>query len=112
MDKFVKKGLEFGAGMTAITLEAITNAVNKLEKDGKIDKKEGEKMVQDVISKYKAASKKYAADVQSQIDQSMKGNPIVTKKDIKNINARLDKEIKNLNSKISKMAKPSKKSKK
>lgn len=110
MDKNVKKGLEFGIGMTSITLEALTNALNKLEKEGKLNKKDGEKMAREVISKYQAAGRKYAAEVHSQMSRAMKANPIATKEDMKDLNARLNKQIKDLNAKIDRMSSSSKKS--
>jgi polyhydroxyalkanoate synthesis regulator phasin len=94
MDELMKKGLELGLGITAITVGALTEAMNKLEKEGKISRKEGERMVRDVVDKYHAKNKKYMDDMQKQLEGLMKSMPFATKKDIENINARIERMFK------------------
>ncbi|MGA3020883.1 MAG: hypothetical protein ABSD68_02960 [Candidatus Micrarchaeales archaeon] len=94
MDQLVKKGLELGLGITAITVGALTEAMNKLEKEGKISRKEGERMVHDIVNKYHANNKKYMTDMQKQLDGLMKAMPFATKKDIDSINAKIERIFK------------------
>ncbi len=105
MDKRVKKGLEFGMGLAYITAGAMKDAADMLEKKGKISHKEGEKMVRATIKQYQAQSVKYAKDVQVQINSLMKKAPsFASKKEIAELNAKIDKVIKQV-SKASKQKK-------
>lgn len=97
MDKFVKQGLEFGAGMTYMTMDALNKALKKLEKEGKINRRDSEKLVRDTVRGYQAMGSKYARQMESQVGQFIKKNPWATKKDIENLQAqikRIDKLIK------------------
>ena len=92
MDKNVKKGLELGAGITYMAIDAVTAALSKLERDGKISRKESQKAVKDLMAQYDELSKNYAKDVQSKIDEVVRANKkLVTKKDIAYINAQMKK---------------------
>jgi len=95
--KSMKDGLvEFGIGIVSyVAADAIVTAVKKLEKEGKLNRKEGEKLVHDVVQKYQTAGRKYGKDLQSHIDsvmeESIKASPFATKKDIDDINRKLDR---------------------
>lgn len=91
MDKTVKKGLEFGVGIGYITVEALDDLLDQLAKKGKISKAEGEKMVRDLASKYQTAGKGYSKEVQARLDKLMKQAPFATKKDIADLNAKIDR---------------------
>lgn len=90
MDKMVKKGLEIGLGVTAITVAALMEVMNSLEKQGKINRKEGEKMVHEMAKKYGAQGAQYAAKMQGQLKDLVKSAPFASKKDIEMINAKID----------------------
>jgi polyhydroxyalkanoate synthesis regulator phasin len=104
MDKLVKKGLEFGMGVAYITAGALKDAADIMEKKGKISHKQGEKMVQDTIKQYQAQSVKLAKDVRAQINGMMKKAPFASKKEMADLNAKIDKIIKQV-SKASKSKK-------
>lgn len=89
MDKNVKKGLEFGAGLVYLTVGALAAGADKLAKEGKISRKDSEKLVKDVLKQYQAQGNRYAKQMQSQAAVFMKKNPIATKKDIAELNAKI-----------------------
>jgi polyhydroxyalkanoate synthesis regulator phasin len=91
MDKIVRRSLEFGLGVGYITVEALERAMDKLAKEGKISKKDGEKMVRDLASKYEIAGRKYSDEVQARLDRFVNQAPFATKKDIADLNAKLDR---------------------
>lgn len=93
MDKNMKRGLELGVGVTYLALDAVNETLNRLEKEGKINRKDSEKAVREVIKQYQSQSSKYAKEAQKQVDAIIKSNKIVTKKDL----VRIDAEIKKLN---------------
>jgi polyhydroxyalkanoate synthesis regulator phasin len=86
----VKKSLEFGLGVGYITVEALNDAMDRLAKEGKISRKEGEKMVREVMSKYHVKGAAYSKEMQANLDRIMKAAPFATKKDIANLNAKID----------------------
>ncbi len=95
--KSIRDGLvEFGIGIVSyVAADAIVTAVKKLEKEGKLNRKEGERLMHDVVQKYQTAGRKYGKDLQSHIDsvmeESIKASPFATKKDIEDINRKLDR---------------------
>jgi|SRR5271157_5336716 len=91
MDKIVKKSLEFGVGVGYITVEALEDAMDRLAKGGKISKTDGEKMVRELVSKYEIAGSKYSKDVQARLDKFVKQAPFATKKDIADLNAKINR---------------------
>jgi polyhydroxyalkanoate synthesis regulator phasin len=100
MDKNIKKGLEFGMGLAYITADALKNAVDAMEKKGKLSHKEGEKMVKATIKSYQQQSVKYAQNVKSQINGMMKKSPFATKKEMADLNAKIDDVIKKMNKRM------------
>jgi polyhydroxyalkanoate synthesis regulator phasin len=99
MDKLTKRGLEIGLGVAAITITALGEVMKDLEQQGKISRKDGEKMVRDMAKKYKVEGAKYAKRAQSQMNELMKSSPIVTRKDLDEINAKIEKINKQLSRK-------------
>ncbi len=97
MDKMVKKGLEFGMGVAYITASALKEAANILEKKEKISHKEGERMVRATVRQYQAQSVKYAKSVKVQINRMAKKAPFASKKDMAELNAKIDAVIKQMN---------------
>lgn len=97
--KSIKDGLvEFGIGIVSyVAADAIVTAVKKLEKEGKLNRKEGEKLMHDVIQKYQTAGSKYGKDLQAHIDsvmeESIRASPFATKKDVEDINRKLDRVV-------------------
>ncbi len=98
MDKFVKKGMEFGVGVAYMAVKAMNGALDKLEKEGKIDRKDSERLVRETVKKYEAQGDRYAKSVKSQMDSLTKSAaPFVTKKEMKELNDRIDSISKMLN---------------
>ncbi len=95
--KSMKNGfVEFGMGVVSyVAADAIVTAVKKLEKEGKLNRKEGERFMKEVVEKYQTASRNYGKTMQSQIDSMMdeqiKSSPFATKKQVQDLNARLDR---------------------
>jgi polyhydroxyalkanoate synthesis regulator phasin len=89
MEKNMKKWIEFGLGVAAITGEALNEAMTKLEKEGKISRKDGKRMVDAMISKYKSKQSKYESDARAQMASFMKTLPFATKKDIADLNRKI-----------------------
>lgn len=97
MDKNLKNGIKIGVGVAYLALDAMNNALEKLQKEGKISKKDSERLVQQMAKEYEAKGRKYAEQAQKQVDAMIKSNHLVTKKDLAKINAelvRLNKQIK------------------
>lgn len=101
VDKMVAKGMDFGAGVAYLAVGAMTDALHKLEKEGKIDKEVSEKLVQEATKKYEAEGKKYLKKVKGQMDQLMKSSPFVTRKQMDELNAK----IKSINKLLAKSTK-------
>lgn len=96
-DKSVKKGLvELGVSVVSyVVVDAVSKAVKNMEREGKLSKKEGERMVREVVNKYQTKSSQYAKEAQSKVDDlmkaSVKASPFATKEDIENLNAKIDR---------------------
>lgn len=104
----IKKGLvEIGIGVASyMIVNAVANEIKKLEKEGKLNKKDGEKMMNDAMNKYQTTKSKYAKDIQAQVNNLIKASPFATKKDIEALNAKMDKLImSSKNTKINKTKK-------
>ncbi|VVB76863.1 Poly(hydroxyalcanoate) granule associated protein (phasin) [uncultured archaeon] len=105
MDEFVKRGLKFGLGVSYITLDAVNDALDRLAKEGKISKADGEKMVRELTAKYTAERaqrvkeaqarmqkrmKEMQKEMQKQFDGAIKAAPFATKKDVASLNAKIE----------------------
>ncbi len=108
MDKLVKKGIELGVGVTAITIAALAEGMSVLEKQGKISQKEGERIVSEMSKKYGERGTKLAAQMHAQFNDIAKAaEPYATKKDIETINAsiaRISKQLGMTNKTVAKKA--------
>ena len=108
MDKLVKKGIELGVGLTAITIAALAEGMSVLEKQGKISQKEGERIVSEMSKKYGERGTKLAAQMHAQFNDIAKAaEPYATKKDIETINAsiaRISKQLGMTNKTVAKKA--------
>ena len=97
VDKMVKQGVEFGVGLALIAVKSLNGALDKLEKEGKIDSKASERLVSEAVKRYEAEGEKYAKSVQSQMDRLAKSTfPYISKKQMKEINkemARISKTL-------------------
>jgi polyhydroxyalkanoate synthesis regulator phasin len=94
MDKNVKKGLQFGVGVGYIAVEALEEAMGRLAKEGRINQRDAEKMVRDLATKYRLAGNEYSKEVQAKLDKFVKQAPFATKKDIADLNAKIDRMAK------------------
>jgi len=91
MDKLVNMGMKFGVGVAYIAVKAMNGALDKLEKEGKINKKDSERLVRETVKKYESQGEKYAKTVKNQMDGLTKSAaPFVTKKEMKELNDRID----------------------
>jgi polyhydroxyalkanoate synthesis regulator phasin len=99
MDKTTKKVLAIGLGVAAITMSALNDVMTELEKEGKVSRKDGEKMVRELAKKYKKQGVKYADKAQKQFGALMKKYPVVTQKDIDDIYAEIEKINKHISKK-------------
>lgn len=81
--------------VSLVATDAMTNAVKTLEKEGKLNRKDAQKTLNSVAKRYKAASERYAKELQVQLDrlvkQSVKSNPFVTQKDLDELRNRMEK---------------------
>lgn len=70
-------------------------AVKQLEKEGKLSRRDGRKLMRDAVKKYESTSQRYAQNVSSKVDElvkeRIKASPFATKEDLKNLTARVDK---------------------
>ncbi len=100
MDKKTKKELEgLGIGVaSAVIVGVLATTVRKMQKEGKLNKREGEKIIKNTMAQVNAASTKYAGEAQEQVDKvlkaSVKASPFATKKEIRDLNAKMDKLMK------------------
>jgi polyhydroxyalkanoate synthesis regulator phasin len=98
-----KELLEIGVAVAAIIVIAeVANAAYKLEKKGKLNKKEAGKMVQDAVSKYQRAGTKYVKEAQVELDKLAKASPFVTKSYIRRLNLKVDQLSKKAAAKVAK----------
>jgi polyhydroxyalkanoate synthesis regulator phasin len=111
MNQDIKKGLvDLGIGVASyVIIESLTNTVHKMEKEGKLNKKEGERMVREAVSKYEAGSAKYTKVAMEQLDNLIKASPFATKKDIEELHARLDRLNKSSQKAAGRLSKQAKK---
>lgn len=96
-----KSLIELGIGIVSlVATDAILNTVKTLEKEGKFNKKDTDKILKEVSKKYKLVTTKYSKDLQSQLDrlvkEGSKANPFVTKKDLEELRAKMEKLDKSL----------------
>ena len=96
MDKMVMKGLEIGLGVASMTANALNEAVKVMEKKGKLSHKDGEKIVRATIKSYQDQSIKYAKNVRSQMNSMMKKAPFATKKEMDDLDAKINKVMKEM----------------
>ncbi len=109
LDNFVQNSVKFGIGMTYLTLDSVTKAMKKLEKQGKINKKESEKFVNDMVKEYKTKGALYAKEMQKQMKKQTgklaKNAPLVSQKDIDALNAKAAELSKQLDRQLKKQMK-------
>ncbi len=97
VDKLVRQGIEFGFGVASITVKALNKALDDLEKEGKLDKKDSEKLVLETVKKYEKECDKYVKDVKAQLDKAKKSMPKLSKKELSEVNKRMNEINKMLN---------------
>ncbi len=92
----MKKDLvEVGIGVASVVIaEVLGTTIYKMQKDGKLNKKEGEKMMRDTIAKVRATGTRYAKQANSQMSNLAKASPFATKREMAQLNAKIDKLIK------------------
>ena len=96
MGKMVKKSIEFGIGAAYLTVEALHAALDTLEKDGKISKKDSERLVKETVKKYEVQGGKYAKKVRHEMDSIAKSTSFATKKEMDELNVKIESISKQL----------------
>lgn len=97
MDEKTKKELEeLGIGVASVAIVGVLAAtIRKMQKEGKLNKKEGERMLHQAIAGIRSVSTKYAkvanADMDRVVKAGTKASPFATKKEIAQLNAKIDK---------------------
>ncbi|MCL5412811.1 MAG: hypothetical protein M1569_00175 [Candidatus Marsarchaeota archaeon] len=97
VDKLVRKGIEFGFGVASITVKALNKALDELEKEGHMDKKDSERLVLETVKRYEKEGDAYAKSVKAEMDRLSKSVPDLTKKEMKELNKKIDSITKMLN---------------
>ncbi|MBW6461609.1 MAG: phasin family protein [DPANN group archaeon] len=85
-----KVGL-FGIGVAAITKDKAEALVKDLIKKGDLNKDEGKKLVAELIEKSKKSTKDLETTINSQVTDIIKKTDLATKKEIKVLEAKIQK---------------------
>ena len=88
-DTIRKMGL-FGIGAWALTEEKITEFVNDLVDRGEINKEEGKKYVNEIISARKKQKEDLEQNISTKVQDMLDKADLVTKKEIKGIEDKID----------------------
>ncbi len=91
MFELLHKMMYTGIGFAAMTEEKARNIVSEMEKKGQVSAEEGKRIVDDMVSNAKEQSAEFRNMVNEEVSKVMESINPVTKKDIEEIKARLDK---------------------
>jgi polyhydroxyalkanoate synthesis regulator phasin len=94
MRKKVKKGVMIGLGLAAITKDAVEKRVKKLQKQGKLNKKEARKFLNKVSKTAKTKQGRILKIVNKEVDKAFKAIKVAANKDLRKFEKRRSKKKK------------------
>jgi polyhydroxyalkanoate synthesis regulator phasin len=86
----IKKSIYLGLGVLTITKEKIEILVDELIEKGQISKEEKPKILQDIIQRINQEQKALSTKVRMMVKKAIDELGLVTKKDVEELNSRLE----------------------
>ncbi len=85
----LKKTLQLGFGITALTKEKAEKFVKEAKKHYNLNEKEGKKLVADLLKQSDKTQKEIAGIVKKHVDLAVNATGLATKKDLANLEKKL-----------------------
>ncbi len=99
MSNLIKKTILTGLGLASLTKEKAEKITNDLIKEGEVSKSEGAKLVKELLEKAEDNQKTIEKHVEKTVHGVLKKLNIPSRKDIIELNSKIEKLDKELNSK-------------
>ncbi len=99
MSDLIKKTILTGLGLVSLTKEKAEKITKDLIKEGEVSKSEGSKLVKELLEKAEANQKTIEKHVEKTVHGVLKKLNIPSRKDIIELNSKIEKLDKELNSK-------------
>ena len=96
MTDMFEKGFYFGLGAFSVTKEKAEKLISDLVKKGKLSHEEAGKVVKDLLSRAEEEKKVLSEKIDISLEKTIKKFNLATRKDIEDINKRLDEISKKL----------------
>jgi len=96
MHDLFEKGLFMGLGLLALTREQATKVVDELIEKGKVAREEKPKILEDLLEKAENEKKALEARVDAGLEKALQKLNIPTRKDLEEVNKKLDQILKEL----------------
>lgn len=87
----LKKMIWLGAGLAVMTTEKIEETVAEIVKKGQLSEKEGKELVAELVEKSKKAQKELKEKVEKIITEALQRLNIPTRKEVEELEARLER---------------------
>jgi len=94
MHDLFERGVYMSLGFLSMTKEQATKVVDELIEKGKVGKEEKLKILEDLLEKAENEKKALEAKIDDALEKSFKKHNIPTRKDIEEINKKLDQILK------------------
>ena len=99
MDNLIKKTILTGLGIASLTKEKAEKLVNNLVKEGEVSQGEGSKLIKELLEKAESNKKAIEKQVESALKNALKKLNIPSRKEIVDLDKKIEKLDKKLNKK-------------
>jgi len=96
MHDLFEKGVYMGFGLLSMTKEQATKVVDELIEKGKVSREEKPKILEDLLEKAENEKKALEARIDAALEKGFQKHNIPTRKDLEEINKKLDQILKEL----------------
>ena len=96
MSDLFEKGIFIGLGLLSVTKEQVEKVVDELIEKGKVSQKEGPKVLKDLLARADEEKKALEARIDSGLAKSLQRLNVPTRKDLEEVNKKLDQILKEL----------------
>jgi polyhydroxyalkanoate synthesis regulator phasin len=90
ISEMFRKMALFGIGAVAISQEKIEKFAQEMVEKGELNREEGKKFVQDVLSEKERQCKEIKEEISRKVKDVMENKDMATKKDVADLSARLE----------------------
>ena len=99
MDNLIKKTILTGLGIASLTKEKAEKLVNNLVKEGEVSQGEGSKLIKELLEKAESNKKAIEKQVEGALKNALKKLNIPSRKEIVDLDKKIEKLDKKLNKK-------------